>query len=142
MRQIEPPVCPEVWTLSRWRSEALRDRYLAEAPEKKQAARRPDERSADDKLRLVLEGSALDDAELGAFLRRERIHEAQLQRWRGAALEALDESRAGGAASASRRARELQRELHRKDKALAEAAALLVLHEKVRRPWVDEDDDM
>jgi hypothetical protein len=31
--------------------------------------------------------------------------------------------------------------LKRKDKALAEAAALLLLKKKVRSIWVDEDDD-
>jgi hypothetical protein len=34
---------------------------------------------------------------------------------------------------------ELERELRRKDKALAEAAALLVLQKKVREIWGDAD---
>jgi hypothetical protein len=37
--------------------------------------------------------------------------------------------------------RELERELRRKDKALAEAAALLVLQKKVQALWGDADDD-
>lgn len=41
----------------------------------------------------------------------------------------------------SRRVRELERELRRKDKALAEAAALLVLQKKVQALWGDGDDD-
>jgi hypothetical protein len=41
----------------------------------------------------------------------------------------------------ARRVEQLERELHRKDKALAEAAALLVLQEKVQALWGDEDDD-
>ncbi len=40
-----------------------------------------------------------------------------------------------------RRIRELERELGRKEKALAEAAALLVLQKKARALWGDEDDD-
>jgi transposase len=37
--------------------------------------------------------------------------------------------------------RELEKQLRRKDKALAEAAALLVLQKKARALWGDEDDD-
>jgi hypothetical protein len=41
----------------------------------------------------------------------------------------------------TRRIRKLERELARKEKALAEAAALLVLKKKVEDLWEDEDDD-
>ena len=37
--------------------------------------------------------------------------------------------------------RELEKQLRRKDKALAEAAALLVLQKKAQAIWGDEDDD-
>ena len=37
--------------------------------------------------------------------------------------------------------KDLERQLRRKDKALAEAAALLILQKKVRELWGDEDDD-
>ena len=53
----------------------------------------------------------------------------------------------GGATKASlrgaesKRIKELERELRRKDKALAETAALLVLQKKVREIWGDGDDD-
>ena len=40
------------------------------------------------------------------------------------------------------RIRELERELRRKDKALAEAAALLVLSKKAEALWGDGGDDM
>lgn len=41
----------------------------------------------------------------------------------------------------ARRVRDLERELRRKDKALAEAAALLVLKKKAQAIWGDEDDN-
>jgi hypothetical protein len=40
-----------------------------------------------------------------------------------------------------KRIRELERDLRRKDKALAETAALLVLKKKAQAIWGDEDDD-
>lgn len=68
--------------------------------------------------------------ELGEFLRRKGVHEAQLAEWRAAATAALrpPSKRDRRAASVeARRVRDLERELARKEKALAEAAALLVL---------------
>ena len=46
------------------------------------AQKRPDDRSPIEKLRLVMEASALSQDELGEFLRRNGIHEAQLEEWR------------------------------------------------------------
>jgi hypothetical protein len=104
--------------------------------------RRPEERSAEEKFRLVLESGALTDAELGEFLRRHGIHEADLAAWREAALGGLGvQPGASTRSSDARRVRELEKELRRKDKALAETAALLVLQKKVRAIWGDEDDD-
>ncbi len=40
-----------------------------------------------------------------------------------------------------KRIRDLEKELRRKDKALAETAALLVLKKKVQQIWGDEDED-
>jgi hypothetical protein len=41
----------------------------------------------------------------------------------------------------TKRINELEKELRRKDKALAETAALLVLKKKAQAIWEDEDDD-
>ena len=53
---------------------------------------------------------------------------------------ALDEEGRASLATA-KRMRKLERELARKEKALAEAAALLVLNKEVEDLWEDEDDD-
>ena len=95
-----------------------------------------------EKLRVVNEASGLTGSALGAFLRRAGLHEAQLTAWRAAAEAALGapaRPRPGGSPEAQR-IRELERELRRKDKALAETAALLVLKKKVQAIWGDEDD--
>ena len=62
-----------------------------------------------------------------------------MAQWRAAALEGLGPARSKR--SEQRRVQELEKELRRKDKALAEAAALLVLQKKVRAIWGDGDDD-
>ncbi len=131
-------------TLSRWLlSAATIDRMAKkQKPSDEREPVRGEERSPDDKLRLVMQAASLKDDELGAFLRREGLHEAELAAWRESMLGALKLSTNQHAKTAQlRRVRELETELRRKDKALAEAAALLVLQKKVRDLWGDEDDD-
>jgi len=95
-----------------------------------------------EKLRVVTEARGLSGSALGALLRREGLHEAQLAAWRAAAEAALAEParRRPTPSGEAKRIRELERELRRKDKALAETAALLVLKKKVEAIWGDADD--
>lgn len=100
--------------------------------------------SASEKLRVLGGGEApLEGEALGAMLRREGLHEAQVTAWRDAAVGALGaEAAAPGVLSnsevrhefslAKKRVAQLERELHRKDKALAEAGALLLLEKKLQ----------
>jgi transposase len=135
-------------SLSRWREQATtlgsltKRKPPAVTPSGSSPQRRPDDRSAEEKLRLVLDASALGEASLGEFLRRNGVHETDLAAWRQAALSGLSnptvmQARPGDA----RRVRELERELRRKNDALAETAALLVLKKKVLSIWGDADDD-
>jgi hypothetical protein len=101
-------------------------------------------RTAQEKLRIVHEASQLDDGKLGAFLRREGLHEAQLREWIEAVTTALSTStpKRGNRKSPkeTKRIRELEKDLRRKEKALAEVTALLVLKKKLEALWGDEDD--
>lgn len=128
-------------TLSRWLRDA-REKDVSESKPPSRTPRRPTDWKPADKLRILAETEGLEGEELGAVLRREGLHEADLTEWRQAAMAALS----GGAkvtpgSADARRVRELEKQLRRKDKALAEAAALLVLQKKVQAIWGDEDDD-
>lgn len=102
------------------------------------------ERSAEDKFRLLVAAASLQGDELSAWLRREGLHLATLDQWRAEVLGAL----AGSSAQRAevlverRRVQGLEREIARKDKALAEAAALLVLQKKFRALLGDEDESI
>jgi transposase-like protein len=97
--------------------------------------------TAAEKLRVVMKASQLKDAELGELLRAEGLHEATLSEWRLDVEKALGEgSRKRRSTPEGRRIKELEREIRRKDKALAEVAALLVLKKKASAIWGDEDD--
>jgi len=117
--------------LSRWLQEARSLPIMVDKP--KPAVR---ERTVEQKVRVLAEASKLDGEELTAYLEREGVKRAEYEQWRLA----LDE---GGRASAStnKRIRQLERELARKEKALAEAAALLVLKKKVETLYGEDEDD-
>ena len=113
-----------VSTLERWRSDSLskpvRDRVWT-------AAARFD---------AVLTTAAMDEAGKSAWCREQGIYLAELERWCASAAGALsDPQDARATPQATRkdrtRIKELERELLRKDRALAETAALLVLSKKV-----------
>jgi transposase-like protein len=96
-----------------------------------------------EKLRLVGDAEGLTGEELGELLRREGVHLEQLVEWRRLVELALSEagerklSSAEGKALA-KRVKELERDLRRKEKALAEGAAMLFLEKKLQTMGWDE----
>lgn len=120
-------------TLSRWLREASRVGGMDPKPKKWTAA---------EKLRVVIKASELTEAEVGELLRREGLHEAALNLWRSDIEAALEEGpKKRKPSSEGRRIKELEREIRRKDKALAEVSAILVLKKKAAAIWGDEDDN-
>jgi transposase len=93
-----------------------------------------------EKLRVVMASEGSDETEVGALLRREGLHAAQLTEWRAAAEAALGPPARVARTDDAVRIQDLERELRRKDRALAETAALLVLKKKVQEIWGDADD--
>ena len=108
-------------TLSRW----VREAHVAwqgtpttpDEPERAMPARRPQDWTAEEKYAVMIEAASLSDEELGA-----------------------SKARSSRPSTETRRIRELERELARKEKALAEAAALLLLEKKAQALWGAEDD--
>jgi hypothetical protein len=76
--------------------------------------------------------AAMDEATCSAWCREQGLYPAELDTWKQDAIAGLGEPRAASAAEA-REDRRRVKDLHRKDKALAETAALLVLSKKSRR---------
>jgi transposase-like protein len=105
--------------------------------------------TADQRLQALLESFALEGPALHAWCREKGLFAHQLTQWRESFC-----SPAGSASPDSRESREskaalrelqgkyevLQRDLRRKERALAEAAALLVLQKKFRA-LLGEDED-
>jgi transposase-like protein len=100
--------------------------------------------TAEEKLRLVGEAADLSGEELGLFLRQNGLHETTLTAWKAAAQAGLSEAAKARSGRQSPEAKELaalKRELNRKDKALAELAALIALKKRVQEIWGDEGED-
>ncbi len=116
--------------LSRWLEEARSLPFVASDNAKER------QWTVEQKARVLTEAANLSGEQLRAYLEREGVRLVDFERWRIALEEDGRES-----AAATKRIRNLERELARKEKALAEAAALLVLKKTVANLHHDEDDD-
>ena len=134
-------------TLCRWRRAAASIQHVTlkpEAPavEPSTASKRPQDWDPAERAQLVLDARGLSELALGELLRSRGVHREHLDEWRAQLATAfnLPTSRRSGEA---KQIRALERELARKDKALAETTALLVLQKKLHLlfPTADEDDD-
>jgi transposase-like protein len=95
----------------------------------------PEDWKPEDKFAMVVETLGLADSELAEYGRRKGVFVEQILQWRSACMQATAGAQVPNAAAAlaeeRRRSRQLEKELGRKERALAEAAALLVLSRKL-----------
>jgi transposase len=97
----------------------------------------------EDKLAVIIETASLSEVELGEYCRRKGLYPEQIADWKNNFVH-------GSSAPSSKAEREqmkeqtatikqLEKELNRKDKALAETAALLVLQKKFQALWEEPE---
>ena len=97
--------------------------------------------SSTNKFRIVLETAPLSEAELSAYCRMKGLYPEQVAQWRliceqaNAPVTAKSAAVPEADAKQVQRIRELERTLKKKEAALAEAAALLVLEKKAAAIW-------
>lgn len=123
-------------TLAKWRAEArAKGRLLPDANAG------PEGWTSRDKLAAVIETASMNAADLGEYCRRRGVYLEQLSVWREACERANDWERAATSRITretkddKKRIKELERDLARKEKALAEAAALMLLRKKAEAIW-------
>ena len=103
--------------------------------------------SSADKFGVVLETARMNEAELAEYCRGKGLFVEQIAAWRNACQEAnahpADRTRDQREQSKSdrKRIKQLEKELLRKEKALAEAAALIILRKKAQAIWGDPEED-
>lgn len=110
-----------------------------------------DQWTPENQLAVIIETAALNEAELAEYCRKKGLFAEQIQHWKAAFISGV--AARSASPSEQRKAltvdqkkdkqtiRKLERELKRKDKALAETAALLVLTKKAREIWGEPEDD-
>jgi len=113
-----------VGTLERWRDKAQ------SMPARGRAW------TAGARLEAVITTAAMNEAGKSAWCREHGVYPVELDKWRASCTTALaepEDARASPQATREdrKRIKELERELRRKERALAETAALLVLSKKV-----------
>jgi transposase-like protein len=104
--------------------------------------------SSQDKFRVVLETAGLNEAELAEYCRRKGLYVEQVKAWRltceqanSPAPPAKTRREREEEKATIKRIKQLERELRRKDAALAETAALLVLRKKAKAFWEKDVDE-
>jgi transposase-like protein len=98
------------------------------------------------KFAVVLETATLSEVELNAYCREKGVYPGQIKAWREACIRGNEPQdkhlrREGIYQQHKRKIKALERELKRKDHALAETVALLVLRKKYDALWEDPEDD-
>jgi len=127
-------------TLYTWRIK--QQRANGDAPAKQTAS---GELRSEEKFAVVIETASLNEIERSEYCRRKGLYPEQISAWRNSCLQAnagvpikVDRERLRQQAKEIKR---LETELQRKEKALAETAALLVLKKKVHRLWEESEDE-
>jgi len=121
-------------TLYTWRRRAQREGTVAEGTSAEM-------RSSEEKFHAVLETANLNEIELGEYCRKKGLFPEQIRAWRQTCVQAhapraFREDREK-LRSQAKEIKQLETELRRKEKALAETAALLVLQKKTRALLAD-----
>ncbi len=106
--------------------------------------KRPQDWSLEEKLNLIVACGSLDDEAVSALCREQGIYPHHIKQWKqdfvGGAKTGTKATALSEAKSLKHEIKGLKKELNRKDKALAETAALLVLQKKVHEIWGDDED--
>ena len=121
-----------------WRTQALKaGSDLSTAPT-------PAARDSAEKFAIVVATAHLNAEELSAYCRRQGLYPQQLAAWRSACIQAnapvCRQAERAQRRQDQKRIKALEQEMARKDQALAEAAALLMLEIKARRLFADPAD--
>ena len=96
---------------------------------------------------MVVETAAFNETELAEYCRSKRLYTEQVKAWRESAIASQSEARQASAQKHHqakgycKQIKQLEREITRKNSALAEAAALLILQKKMRALWKGGEDE-
>ena len=117
-------------TVSRWQSECAN---VLEMKHKKDKSKY----SAEKILKIISETYSLNEEDLGIYLRKHGLHSNQLTEWRSGILVSMSQPKINLNKKDERdvEIKDLKKNLRKKDAALAEVSALLILQKKANLLW-------
>ena len=102
--------------------------------------------SGENILKIISETFSLNEEDLGIYLRKNGLHSNQLAEWRSSFLASMNQPKVNPHKKDERdvEIKELKKNLHKKNAALAEVSALLILQKKANLLWPQpsEDEDL
>lgn len=129
-------------TLYHWRKQARAKGLVVPGD-----GRNPENWSSEDKFAVVVETAAMNEAELAEYCRKKGLFAEQVAAWKENCLQGntsadqLSRAARKEVQRALNENKQLRRELRRKEKALAETAALLALRKKMHAIWGEDEDE-
>ena len=125
-------------TVSRWQSECA---HILEMKKKDKL-----KYSLEKILKIISETYSLNEEDLGMYLRKNGLHTNQLTEWRSGILSSMSQPKVNLNKKDDRdiEIKDLKKNLRKKDAALAEVSALLILQKKANLLWPspNEDEDL
>ena len=107
--------------------------------------RRPQDWSIEEELDLVIRCGSMSEVEINQLCREQGLYAHHINQWKEELGSGSMMNKQTPGAAENRQLKnenkELKKELRRKEKALAEAAALLILQKKANRLWGYDEDD-
>ena len=97
--------------------------------------KRPQDWSQEERLDMVIACASLDEAAMNHLCRERGLYAHHVTQWKQDFISGSTANERTDSKGLKVEVRELKKELHRKDRALAETAALLVLQKKVSAIW-------
>jgi transposase len=131
-------------TLRNWKEKYCKKKGLGLSKKKKNKL------NSEEKFNIVILTASMSEAEKSEYCRTNGIYSEEIEQWKKDCIAGCRDKSEATAIKQNKiserkwkqEAKRLEKELNRKDKALAETAALLVLKKKVQAIWGDPEEDL
>lgn len=133
-------------TLTRWMYEVKQGKLTEERSAAMPKHKRPVDWSVEEKLQAIMDTERLDERDKGRYCREKGIYQHQIEHWKQQLMSKTDNNEQTQQYKTQIKAlkeenKRLQKELARKEKALAEAAALMILKKKAQALFGSDEED-
>ncbi len=141
LRRIAEKLNVSASVVSKWRQELMKDGHQFSEDKTEDSTH-----SAEQKFTAIIDTATMSEHELAQYCRKHGLYVEQIKQWKAISIQAHSEKHVSKhkedvARRADRKTiKALEKELARKDKALAETAALLVLREKYNALWNNNEE--